>query len=279
MDAESLADRIIEAARTLERLADEAEPTVTEPAFYRNELENATVLRARIKAELGEGACAENAALALPILDGLRMDPGESLSFNQTVGPRTAEAGYVSAPEEAYGRDAEGIGGGVCLASTLLYRLALLADLEVSERHAAAYVTDYAPAGEEAAVSDQGLDLVLVNHTGMPVWLRARLWSEEGRQSAELQIIGLPLNQRILLSSDIAEIPAPDEPVFIRDRDGKYAVYTDERVQGSQALPGFRAITTRVRSDSEGNETGREVISEDVYEPIPARIYVGVQER
>ena len=279
LDAESLAERIIKAARSLDPLSEEANPIRTEPAFYRNELENATVLRARIKDELGTGAAAENAALALQILDGVQIGPGESWSFNRTIGPRTAEAGYMTASEQAYGRDAKGVGGGVCLASTLLYKLALMAGLDISERHAAAYVTDYAPAGEEAAVSDQGLDLVFVNNTGLPVWMRARIWEEEDRKNVDLQMIGLPMNEKIVVTTDSVEIPAPEDPVFIRDRDGKYAVYTDEQIAGSQALPGFRVITSRAYCNLSGVETGREVISEDVYEPIPARIYVGMQER
>ena len=69
----------------------------------------------------------------------MRLEAGERLSFNQTVGLRTDESGYVQAEEPAYGQDISGIGGGVCQVSTALYRLALLGGLEVAERSAAVY--------------------------------------------------------------------------------------------------------------------------------------------
>ena len=47
----------------------------------------------------------------------------------------------------------------------------------------------------------------------------------------------------------------------------------------SDALPGYTASVTRVTLDSEGQEISREEISEDVYEPAPPMIYVGMQER
>ena len=97
------------------------EPTVIEPKVYRTELENALLLRGRMIAELeGDEASVSNAALAAGPLNGLCMEPGEVLSFNEAVGARTQERGYLSAPEPAYGENISGVGGGICQVSTAL---------------------------------------------------------------------------------------------------------------------------------------------------------------
>ena len=79
----------------------------------------------------GSAAAKEKAALAAAQFQNVRLEAGERLSFNQTVGLRTDESGYVQAEEPAYGQDISGIGGGVWQVSTALYRLALLVGLEV----------------------------------------------------------------------------------------------------------------------------------------------------
>ena len=95
----------------------------------------------------GSAAAQENAALAAAQFQNVRLEAGERLSFNQTVGLRTDESGYVQAEEPAYGQDISGIGGGVCQVSTALYRLALLGGLEVAERSAAVYPVPYCEVG------------------------------------------------------------------------------------------------------------------------------------
>ena len=70
-----------------------------------------------------------------------------------------------------------------------------------------------------------------------------------------------------------------EEPVYVRDREGRYATYTDERVPAGQALPGYTAKVERVTLDADGQEISRETISENTYEPQAPMIYVGVQER
>lgn len=205
----------------------------------------------------------------------MRLEAGERLSFNQTVGLRTDESGYVQAEEPAYGQDISGIGGGVCQVSTALYRLALLGGLEVAERSAAVYPVSYCEAGQEAAVSDQGLDLVFVNNTQTPLFLTARVYGTDDGQTMELQLIGQPTDGRFALESEIETIDAPDEPVYVRDSEGRYATYTDERIPVGEAMPGCRATVKRI--DESTGQT--EIISEDTYDAAAQIVYVGVQRR
>ena len=159
--------------------------------------------------------------------------------------------------------------------STALYRLALLGGLEVAERSAAVYPVPYCEAGQEAAVSDQGLDLVFVNNTQTPLFLTARVYGTDDGQTMELQLIGQPTDGRFALESEIETIDAPDEPVYVRDSEGRYATYTDERIPVGEAMPGCRATVKRV-NESTGQT---EIISEDTYDAAAQIVYVGVQRR
>ncbi len=91
----------------------------------------------------------------------------------------------------------------------------------------------------------------------------------------ELQLIGQPMDGRFALESEIETIDAPDEPVYVRDSEGRYATYTDERIPVGEAMPGCRATVKRV-NESTGQT---EIISEDTYDAAAQIVYVGVQRR
>ena len=273
LETDAIRARMEAAILSLSPGTEALQPKEISPNVYRAELENATVLRARVVMPLsGSAAAQENAALAAAQFQNVRLEAGERLSFNQTVGLRTDESGYVQAEEPAYGQDISGIGGQV---STALYRLALLGGLEVAERSAAVYPVPYCEAGQEAAVSDQGLDLVFVNNTQTPLFLTARVYGTDDGQTMELQLIGQPTDGRFALESEIETIDAPDEPVYVRDSEGRYATYTDERIPVGEAMPGCRATVKRI-NESTGQT---EIISEDTYDAAAQIVYVGVQRR
>ncbi len=281
LDLTGVREAIEQSIRTLSPGSEALEAQVLEPDVYQTELENDLWLRSRVVMRLhGEEATVHNVTLAAQALNGLRLDAGQTLSFNEAVGARTEENGYQTAPEPAYGADAVGVGGGVCQASTALYRAALLGGVEVAERSAAARPVDYCDMGQEAAVSDQGLDLVLCNRTDAPLFISARVY-EDGDNGAtlELMLIGETLGARYALHSLIEETGTIEEPVYIRDREGRYATYTDERVPVGEALEGYAVQVERVTIDDAGLETASEIVSESTYDAVPPTIYVGVTER
>ena len=128
-------------------------------------------------------------------------------------------------------------------------------------------------------VSDLGLDLVLNNNTPAPLWIHVRSWTEKEQTFAEVQIIGIPLEGSVRLETETTETPAPLVPVYIRDKEARYVTYTDEQEPVSAARPGVDAVTWRIHLNLEGEEISREILSQDHYEAIPARIYVGATER
>jgi len=256
-------------------------PEEKQPAVTRAALESAITLRGHVRMTLDDNpASLENVRIAAGVLNGQRIEAGTLFSFNEAIGKRTAEGGYQQAAEPAYGIGAVGVGGGVCQVSTALYRAALLGSVEVEERHAAVRPVAYCDMGQEAAVSDQGIDLVLRNQEETPLFILTRVYAaEDGRSVLEVQLIGAPLDVRYALVSSQLETGMITEPVYMQDKTGQYAVYTDERVPGSDAQPGYSVVVERVMLGENGEQLSAEVISEDVYEAIAPIIYVGMQER
>ena len=128
-------------------------------------------------------------------------------------------------------------------------------------------------------MSDQGLDLVLHNQTQSKLFISARTYQQDKQNYLEIMFIGEELGKRYALESDVQELPMIEEPVYVRDREGRYATYTDQRVPVSKALPGYTVHVARVTLDADGQEISREQVSENTYEAAPPMIYVGMQER
>ena len=110
-----------------------------------------------------------NLQLAIEILDGARIAPGATWSFNEFVGPRTEERGFRVAPVIMDGKYDEGVGGGVSQVATTVFNAAWEAGIKLAERHAhALYISRY-PDGRDATVNYPDVDLKLVNDT--PRWI------------------------------------------------------------------------------------------------------------
>lgn len=110
-----------------------------------------------------------NIRLASSLLDGMVLMPGETFSFNETLGPRTTAKGYRVAGVFVNGRLDEGVGGGICQVSTTLYNAAALADLKIVQRSNHSLAVPYVPIGRDAAVSYPSLDLKFTNNQEFPV--------------------------------------------------------------------------------------------------------------
>jgi vancomycin resistance protein YoaR len=115
-----------------------------------------------------------NATLGLEKLANVRLAPGQVFSFNRTVGTWSRDAGYRKAPISYNGTLISSWGGGVCQTSTTLYNAALLAGLQVLERHRHHFCPGYVPPGRDAAVAFNTIDLSFRNPYPFPIHLRGR---------------------------------------------------------------------------------------------------------
>ena len=114
-----------------------------------------------------------NAVQALKYLDGTLIKPGQIFSFNGTVGKRTTDKGFVyglSGFEGGYYKD---LGGGVCEASTAVYRAASKLNLKMIERHQHNGPVPYAPNHDDAAVDWPYWDLKFKNTLDYPLLVKA----------------------------------------------------------------------------------------------------------
>ncbi|WP_067727742.1 VanW family protein [Oceanobacillus damuensis] len=115
-----------------------------------------------------------NIALAAEAINNTVIFPGETFSFNEVVGERTADRGYRQAPVIVKGELAEDIGGGICQVSSTLYNAVDLKGVQIIERYAHSRRVPYVPPGRDATVSWWGPDFVFKNLYNEPILIRAK---------------------------------------------------------------------------------------------------------
>lgn len=125
-----------------------------------------------------------NLKLACKAINGKLVRPGETFSYNQTLGQRTEKKGYKPAGAYMAGKTVETIGGGICQVSSTLYYACLKADLEIVERTAHGYTVSYMPYGMDATVSWGSLDYKFKNNTDYPIRIEA--WVSGGQVHVKL---------------------------------------------------------------------------------------------
>ena len=131
-----------------------------------------TTLRGRTESQIF------NVRLAARKINGMSLQPGQTFSFLKAVGPWTADMGYEKAPVSYDGELVRSWGGGVCQASTTLYNAALLAGLEIVERHRHHWPARYAPLGRDAAVAYNDIDLRFRNTLSAPIRIEGEIVGE-----------------------------------------------------------------------------------------------------
>ncbi|MBQ8300746.1 MAG: VanW family protein, partial [Clostridia bacterium] len=114
-----------------------------------------------------------NVARAASLINGKVLAPGEVFSFNDTVGKRTTANGFYTAKEYINGKSVDGIGGGTCQVSSTLYSAVLYADMNIVERLNHMMSVGYIPLGQDATVSDSGVDFKFRNSSDYPVKISA----------------------------------------------------------------------------------------------------------
>lgn len=116
-----------------------------------------------------------NMAVALDACSGSVIEPGEIWSFNDCTGDSNKEElGYRKAQVISEKKLEEGVGGGICQASTTIFRAAVFANMGVIERHNHYWASGYAYAGEDATIDYPNLDLRLRNNTDYQMFIECK---------------------------------------------------------------------------------------------------------
>lgn len=117
-----------------------------------------------------------NITLATEAINNHVVFPGETFSFNEVVGKRTRERGYLSAPVIVRGELSEDIGGGICQVSSTLYNAVDHAGLNIVQRYSHSRRVPYVPRGRDATVSWYGPDFVFKNDLNQPILIQAKIY-------------------------------------------------------------------------------------------------------
>lgn len=127
-----------------------------------------------------------NLRLACEAINGIVLQPGDVLSYNDTLGERTAERGYQPAPAYSGTNLVDSLGGGICQVSSTLYLCSLYAELETVERVSHGYPANYMPIGLDATVSWGNPDLKICNDSDYPI----KIVAEEKDDFVRVWIMG-----------------------------------------------------------------------------------------
>lgn len=118
-----------------------------------------------------------NVVLAASRINGTLIKPGDTFSFNDTLGDVSQFTGYQQAYIISEGKTILGDGGGVCQVSTTLFRALLNAGLPITDRTAHAYRVGYyeqnSPPGFDATVYGPSPDLRFKNDTSGYILIEA----------------------------------------------------------------------------------------------------------
>jgi vancomycin resistance protein YoaR len=184
----------------------------------------------------------DNIRLAAEALHGVTLGPGEVLSFNAVVGPRTVARGYRPAPVILRETRQLQTGGGICQVSSTLLAAGLLSGLSIVERHRHSTPVDYIGLGEDATISWGVKDLKLRNDLAQ----RVRLVVEVVGSTLAVRVEGQdPLADSFELITEEREIPGDPS---------------------ADSLPGREIDVYRIRL-SGGQEVDREFLYRDRYAP------------
>ncbi|HEX4407049.1 MAG TPA: VanW family protein [Polyangia bacterium] len=107
-----------------------------------------------------------NVHLMADILNGYQIAPGARFSFNEAVGPRTADRGFLEGQAIENGLLVPSIGGGVCQVATTIFDAAANGGYEINTRQNHSFYIDHYPEGMDATVADGGPDFAFTNDTG-----------------------------------------------------------------------------------------------------------------
>lgn len=192
---------------------------------------------------------AENVRVSAGHLTHTLVKPGETYSFNESIGRITLENGFVQGKIIRGTRIVEDIGGGACQASTTVFRAALKAGFPIDHEYhtyrLGMYEHDGWPPGLDAAIfqpedpNDWATDMYFTNTTEN--WILVEFVIND--TYAYCNIYGTPQGWDVSIDVPyISEPKKPEKPIETEDP----KLSRDERVQVGWPTDGYevRAIRT-----------------------------------
>ncbi len=245
---------------------------ITEPSFTTEMLDNDFGLMAETHSTTtSNNSRNHNIRITCEKIDGMVLQPGESFSFNDEVGQRTAEAGYEMAGTIVNGQYQDDFGGGICQVSSMIYQSALKSELEIVERHWHSWPSSYVDPGTDATVDWGGTDFVFKNDSGYPIAIHAAYNNDE--KVVSVSIYGHKLPDGIhydFIGQTVSTNPRGTDYV----PDPAMPVGTTATENGGH--DGVTAVSYLIKYDAAGNEISRDQVATTSYSTVNTTIKVGV---
>ena len=126
-----------------------------------------------------------NIYLSSSILSSKRLEPGEQLDMNDTIGPYTKGKGYKLAPI-ASPNASSGYGGGTCQVNTTMYNVLIQIPIFINHRqvHANAGAKYFLKGFDAAVGSRDAINMVFTNTLPYPI--RINFWISDGALTVAL---------------------------------------------------------------------------------------------
>ena len=211
-----------------------------------------------------------NVELASSKIDGTVLYPGDVFSYNEVVGARTLEGGFLPAPAYVDGDVKDEVGGGACQVSSTLYAATLFAFLETVERTNHYFPVTYMQLGTDATVTipDGGniMDLKFRNNREYPIKIVTYSTVDEDNYVRDLtfEIWGTLEDDDYMpvefdnswgwsLTYDRVIEPAdPDRPGYKIKLEHERYYFVDEQGEGARTLTYRRVYDTNGNLVAEG---------------------------
>ena len=224
------------------------------------------------------GGRKSNVKLALSKFDGMIIKNGESISFNKVTGPHTLDNGYKTATIIYNSRFVEGVGGGVCQASTTLYNALLRANIQVDEVNKHTLPVKYVPLALDAMVSEYISDLRFTNNTGSDIYIKT--YSDEN--SVTVEIYGKPNDEGYTYDtrSETIQIIAHTGDIIKQDVSREYSdkvLFQGEYFRLTYPREGYEAISY-LQTYKNGVLVDERQIRHEIYKPQNGIVIEGVEE-
>lgn len=209
-----------------------------------------------------------NIRLCASKINGVVLMPGETFSFNSTVGKRTPEAGYKEAPAYLNGKTIMDYGGGICQVSSTLYNAVLYSNLEITERYNHGYQPSYVKSGLDATVSWGGPDFKFTNNRNYPI----KIMTDTSNKILNIYIYGLKTENDYTVKLEARYLSTVYYSTTYQ-KDSSLAPGETRTIQSGSN--GCKTATYKYLYDKAGNLVSSECISRDTYNPHNAIIAVG----
>ena len=219
-----------------------------------------------------------NIKKALSSFNGMVVQPGEIVSFNETTGPRTEEYGYQNAHILVGGKYVDGVGGGVCQASTTLYNALLLADVEILSVNHHTIPASYVPLSFDAMVSGDYADLVFQNTLETPIYIKT--FADDSNVTVEIYGQKLANGEEIRHKSQLMKVLPHGGDKIIADSKGQYAnkiIYKGEYYRERYPREGYESKAF-LQYYKDGKLVTEKEIRHDFYPAQNGVVYEGVED-